>query len=169
LDVPYLDITDGKGGIYWRADLKVFSRMLFPDDEMALYQWLIVVGLDADKHRLEPSAEFPLPSTPISVLELAANAPEAEKVMRQAADCARQGEIAGHILLTVLSLSNFAPEQATIGKAIWIESAVQVKEQMQPALLALSRHGHGLNACRIFGLLYCTSITLWIAALGRQT
>jgi hypothetical protein len=50
----------------WTIDrVKILAVMLFPDDEEALRQWVVKVGIDVLKHGREPNPDFPIPHPPV--------------------------------------------------------------------------------------------------------
>jgi hypothetical protein len=97
------------GSVHLVVSIQLCGVMLFPDDQTMRSQWLAVLPVDAYRHRLEPAIERTFPPTPMAVLELISDAPSAAELARRAAERAWEGRVAAEILLSVLSLSEAAP------------------------------------------------------------
>ena len=108
--------------------MKVLAVMLFPDDEEALRQWVIKVGIDILQHGREPNPDFPVPHTPPFVLKILSDSPSSEDISSGVLERIQHGRIAADIVLSVLSLSKVAPQHATIRKAIRLEGVSLVRE-----------------------------------------
>lgn len=107
-----LKITDGRGHLLDDACERVFSHIFYPDDEPQRRAFLKALSVESDVRvaRLDDSGD-------LSVQATARIATRIEKIVEAAARDGQGSAIAGELLLIVLNLAAYRPQEASLRRA----------------------------------------------------